>query len=326
MAQVLNITDAQLQTLMNGVHAGGKRLSTFSSADPSEWRVWRANFVAFALAHDWLPAKQRNMLRTHFEGDAHRATQGVDFGAPRAVADILVSLDAAFLPAAASKLARSEFKKACQLPTETTLAWKGRVRELYIRANPNHEDTADDEIALIECFCEGLYDTQIAHHTQDRDPQTLPAALRYAQNKEANLASHQTKSGRTGGAKLHQIAPLETLAAVGAPGSCWNCGSMEHFKSDCPKPVAAATAAWRGGGRGRNMRGRGGRGAARGKRARGASRGAGGGGRGRGGRRGGRKINSLEGAEGGVDLCGAAEALALDDYGWGENDNEDQGN
>lgn len=242
------MTADQLEQLLAAVRpaagaAGGRRLSSFASGDGAEWRVWKDNFVIMSRINNWNEAAQRDLLRVHMEGDAKRHTQHIAV-VDRPINDILEDYDRAFLPAASSKLARSQFKTAAQLPGETILQWSSRLRELFIRAYPDLAADVDTQIQLREAFAEGIRDPVVREYVQDRDEATLNGAVAAAQAKEANLLSFRSRQGDGvvgTSRKLNAIqgpgeAEDSKVFAMGnRPNECWTCGSETHYKADCPQ-------------------------------------------------------------------------------------------
>ena len=238
------MTNQQLQELLAAIRPatgrGSRRLSSFSSGDGAEWRVWRDNFVIMARLQDWTVANQRDLLRVHMEGDAKRHTQHIVTD-NRPIADILGDYDRAFLPAASSKLARSQFKTAAQLPQESMQQWGSRLRELFVRAYPEHAANAGTQVQLREAFAEGIRDPLIREYVQDKDEESLDNAVQAAQAKEANLLSFRSRQsdGAMGTARGRINAMAEDGDGVNAmgnkPAECWTCGDLTHFKQDCPK-------------------------------------------------------------------------------------------
>ena len=295
---------------------GGPRMSKFSSADPGEWRIWRSNFRAHALVNNWNNEAQRTMLQVSMEGDAHRHTRGILHhiaGHGRPLDDILTEYDNKFLSPQASTAARAAFSCAKQLPAESLMQWKARLRELFVRANPAAEAGLNVDMNMIEKFVDGLFQREVRIHTRDQGFNNLENALVSAQTKEQSVLkegplSHQ---GRVNHLTDPQSAapPASRTPAILAiprtPGVCWTCQSADHYQRDCPQapkgppgPPPPGT-----GNRGRGGLGRG-RFGGRGRRGVGGGRGAG---RGRGGRR---AISTIETPEG--------EEAPADDF-WTQN-------
>ncbi len=245
-----------------------RRMTVLSSSDPSEWRIWRANYEALAAANNWDAPRQRHVLRTHFDGAAFEATRGVAITEDVAIPDILAALELCFVPAAASSMARSEFAHAQQLPTESLMQWKARLRNLFVRAFPQIPAAdVDSDIMLKETFMEGLADGEIRGGLCDRlsHMNTIDDCLQAAQTRTASSARIQKKfgTGGTGGAKLHTVgdSTAALAAAVAAAtlnqlGRCWNCEKEGHFKGDCPE-LRRGPRSGRGRGRGTPKGGRG---------------------------------------------------------------------
>lgn len=254
----------QLQQLLAALPRGGAapRMPKFGSSDPGEWRVWRANFIAHAAAAGWNAATQRQMLALSMEGEAHRHTRGINIGA-RDVAAILVDYDQCFLPPQASAAARASFKNARQMPSETILQWKARLRELYVRAHPEREALINADHDMIDTFVDGLLDPQVRIHTRDSAPATLDAASATGQTKEQGVLKENQLRSQPG--RMNHIDGPPENNGVGMGRTCFICASASHLMRDCPQdPKGFQAARLRGGGSGQ----RGGRGGRRGSRGR----------------------------------------------------------
>ena len=296
-APALNAQQVQaiLNNLAANVAAGGgggtvTKMPRFSSADPGEWRVWRSNFAAHAEANNWNEARQRAILQCSFDGDAHRHIQGVAFG-NRAIQDILRDMDACFLTEQASAAARTEFRTAAQLATESITNWKARIRELFLRAYPARAADLEQAPDLIEAFVDGLRGFNLRSRVRQLGAlNTLAGAVTRAQEQEHTLLRDARDQGGPGGHKgggLHALQPpqgptaeggtegtpsgpagaVEQLAnalmALGVRGQpakgaalCWTCQSSSHLRRDCPKEAGRAGGA-NSTGRGKGNRGRG---------------------------------------------------------------------
>lgn len=233
------MNDAQLQQLLAAVGAGGgtrKRITPFSSAEASEWRIWRKNFETAATINDWADLRQRREASAAMEGAAARAVHDIDHAvAPNIpIANLLNAYENRFIPAAAGRLARAEFTSAKQRPAETVLQWHTRVREIFVRAYPAR--IVNDDQQLMDQFTNNLVDLTIQAHTLDAAPATFQACLDTAQTKQANqmiLHRQQDKPA------LNSIDNVESIDAIGfrqnkeRQKGCWYCGHEGHQRQDC---------------------------------------------------------------------------------------------
>ena len=258
----------QFQQFMEAQGRGATlpKLSKLSSSDPGDYRVWKSNFQAHAVAAAWNAQTLRNMLKLSMEGEAHRQTRGIDLDIGRAIADIWADFDRRFLPPRASAAARMSFKAARQLPSETLLQWQARLRELYVQAHPGREPDIDTDWDMIEAFTDGIHNSQVRVWTRNLGHNTLTAVVEAAQTMEQSVVKEGFLSG---GGRLNQIGdgPGGRVQTMGPPGGCFTCGG-NHYARDCPKrAIGAPGAAGAPRGRGRGQfRGKGrGRGGQRGR-------------------------------------------------------------
>ena len=173
------------------------------------------------------------------------------------------------LPAAAGDSARIAFSAARQREDEPVIEWHARLRSLFERAYPNKTNAQiNTDIDLKQRFILGLADEEARKRVWYHRPIDYEHALEDANNAVQgghilNMASGVKSESK--GAGLHAVGSSEagereaeaarsqppTAAAMRA--GCWECGSVDHFRRECPR-LAAGRGPARGG------RGRGGRG------------------------------------------------------------------
>jgi hypothetical protein len=234
---------AQLAALIQGVAAGvgnggrgNRRLTVFTSADGSEWRVWRRNFLTIATINGWNDQRGRREISAGMEGAAARAVSDL---LPDNFATQQLMLDAyelRFLPEAAGQLARSELKNAAQTSQETLLQWHTRLREIFSRAFPARAVDADQQ--LIDTYTDGLVDINIQRHVLDRHPATFIDALHLGQSKQATEAVVSRNKARGGLHSVGAIGSDQSVDALGrgntpGKGNCWFCQSPDHVRANC---------------------------------------------------------------------------------------------
>ena len=269
----VNLQPDQLQQLIQAVGGGNgnrssKRLTPFSSADPTDWIAWRTTFGRVAELQQWNDNQKRLQLLAAMEGLACRQVSTIDVDG-MGWEEILNAYGNRFLPPAAGQLAREQFSAAKQWESEGITAWHTRLSELYGRAYPN--GNLDTDRILIEKFVMGLNHATVLDRTWDTDPQTMQAALNTATTKLANVERVRRATGgggRRGVMSLEVTGEEPRVAALG--GECFHCKTTGHYRAECPlrsypKEEAQRRAnqrqqPGRGGGRGRGRgRGRGGR-------------------------------------------------------------------
>ena len=222
-----------------------RKAPVLNSVNPSDFRVWRRNFLQVAEIAHWDDARQRREACAAMEGDASRAVGDIqfDFVPPGAQAATIVGLLDAFerrlIPATAGPQARAEFYASQQLPNETETAYHTRLREIFIRAFPN--DPPENSITLIDHYTNSLFDENIAMHVMDANPQTYLAALNAAQMKAAHIARlairRRAAGDSTGRKNVHHINHLGTGAEETQVNAvkldCWHCGKVGHTRAEC---------------------------------------------------------------------------------------------
>jgi len=226
--------------LPGAVGGGRRKLTIFSSGNPTDWKIWRRNFVQTALINGWQDQRQRREAVANIEGIAATSVSDIE---PDNYADIqllLEALEARFLPAAQTQTAKTEFNLSKQKPGETVIQWHARLRELFIRAYPARNPINDDQ--LIDKFVSGLYDRDVMSFILDRDPNTYAAALEHAQRRTSALLVLARNKGGTNGTTTNPIAHLGQedyednsygeLNAIGR-NQCWYCRKAGHLRDDC---------------------------------------------------------------------------------------------
>ncbi len=256
-----------LQNVVPG-GSGGRRLPTFSSGLPDDWVAFLLTLENCFRLRGWFEAggdneeRRKNNLVAAMEGTAARAVSHIDPEvfpgaaptAPYTYDQLKAAYAAVFLPAAASHLAMTQYNVARQADTEPLLAWHTRLRELFSRAYPNAE--ANTSLGLINRFILGLAHPVVRDRTWDAHPDTFQNALNTATSKAAGVIVMQqaaTGSNRRNQGSVGSLGlGLEVAGAVsnppsvgavdggrgrrrrGAGNTCFNCGSPDHFKRDCP--------------------------------------------------------------------------------------------
>lgn len=248
--------------------AGGrKKLSTFSSGLPADWRVWRRNFRTIAEINGWDDLRQRREAYAAMEGDAARAVSDIQIAAQNQTIDqLLTSYEGRFVPEADGDLARADFLAARQRADETIIVWHTRLRELYMRAFPNQNPNAS--MQLRNHFAYHLLDPVIKMYVMDQRPATYADCLEVAQNKHANQLIFAATTGAKGmNALINALDPLVASAVIppessggvqamgnrgfsrgkrtnfrsggrgrggsGGKTTCWYCRKDGHVRDDC---------------------------------------------------------------------------------------------
>jgi len=260
------------------------------------------NLRILVRLNNWDNVQARREIASSMTGLAKTFTRNIDVGdvvpqgqqvAP--FEDLLTAYDGAFVPAAASQMARRTLRSHGQLPDETIAAWHARFRNLFMRAHPNlHGAALEEEPYLSELFCEGLLNPNIRIDTYKSKPANYTEALANANDSwsaySLMVEAKPAKNIMYVSDPASQVAtsePVKSIAYVPGPSTqdsastlCWFCSKGGHQRVDCElwakaKQQLLSSDGGRGGGRRDNNRGGGSRFDRRSNR---------GGGRGRGGR------------------------------------------
>ena len=258
-----------------GPGRGTQRLLPLTSTDPAEWIAWRNNFEAACLMQGWTDVQARNQLHYSMQGDANMLVNHINpFVNNPATADawtkgeLLAAYDALFLPEAGSHLARAEFKVAKQKAGEPIGKWHGRLRTLFLRANPGEPTETNRD--LREGFLLGLSDPEIKRQALGDSPATYAAALERAMQRAAVAKLIQGQSqGENKGHGLYSMDSLSTEDGQGQlqavrrkppahvnDGKCFLCNQPGHIRADCWKNRSGSSSSSRSRGSGRNAKGR----------------------------------------------------------------------
>ena len=235
------MTDEQFAQLLSRV-GGGKQLPAFKSGDPTEWIAWRRTFLNVKGLKNWNDNAAKKQLVAAMEETACRMVADIDVGATKTWQDVLTDYGNRFLPAAASRLARQEFKAARQKYDETILQWHTRVRELFIRAHPTLD--VEDSAELVEAFLLGLSNPEVRRLASHEQPASMAAALTSATNKAAVAQSLRVHDNMRGDRAHVGALQQPRFRHQDGPG-CWDCGDTSHFRRDCPRPRTGRPP-WRG--------------------------------------------------------------------------------
>ena len=149
---------------------------------------------------------------------------------------MLAELESLFVPPEASEKARIQYDLAKQSPRETTQAWHGRLKQLFMRAYPGEQATTQ----LIRRFAQGLEDEVVSDQVFRMCCRDYPTALRVALNEESvrrNRKRNPAIDKAMFVPRLHteQVVAVNELNQIDmATAECYNCKKIGHIRKDCP--------------------------------------------------------------------------------------------
>jgi hypothetical protein len=225
------MNDAQLQQLIGVIRAGGgggHKTSKFSSAEGTEWRIWRRNFEQTLQINGWANKRCQREAAADMESTAAEFTSDIPgFVAGRNIQDMLNLYETRFLPAAAGQLASAQFQTAAQMDGEQIAVWHARLRTIFERAFPG--ENIQNSRLLINKFVLKLADSKIQQWTHRANPATYNAAMTAASNEAASqsILAHKAGSGGKSNVAINAFG--------GGGGACHGCGSYNHHIADCTK-------------------------------------------------------------------------------------------
>jgi hypothetical protein len=153
----------QLQQLLGVIRVGGgggHKTSKFSSAEGTEWRIWRRNFEQTIQINGWANERCQRETAAVMESTAAEFTSDIPAHvAGRPVADMLNLYKSRFLPAAAGQLAAAQFQTSAQMAGEQIAVWHARLRTIFERAFPG--ENIQGSRLLINKFILKLADSNI---------------------------------------------------------------------------------------------------------------------------------------------------------------------
>ena len=211
---------------------GARRLPAFTTADPQDWIAWRIVFEKVRAYRGWEGDQAVGELTTAMQGLAARMVSDINTTG-REWGDILKDYGNRFLPEAASKLARQDFKSAKQKEDETIVQWHTRIRELFLRAHPTLP--TETSVELIEAFIMGLANPKVRELTAHEQPNRMARALESATNRAAVAQSLMQHDGLEGDkARIGAMQPRRNVKFPDSKG-CWHCDQEGHQMRNCPK-------------------------------------------------------------------------------------------
>lgn len=243
MAQVFR--DAGMGAAPPAAAAGaGRKVPTFDSLDPGEWKTWKERFLTIVAIAGWNDLRSRRELFASMGGPAAKIVAdimledpagGPPLGVPaRTLQRVMQEYEGRFVTTEASDQAKAEFTTAQQLTDESLLEWHSRLRDLYLRAYPTAEVDQDPGGQMLrDRFTSGLDNRDIKTYVYDHRPISYRACLQEAQRKQATLMlmnDDKKKGGRTGasGSTVAAMTPKEDI-------QCYFCHENGHMARDCPK-------------------------------------------------------------------------------------------
>jgi hypothetical protein len=131
-----------------------------SSAEGTEWRIWRRNFEQILQINGWANERCQREAAAAMESTAAEFTSDIPaFVAGRPVQDMLNLYETCFLPAAAGQLAAAQFQRAAQMDGEQIAVWHACLRTIFERAFPG--ENIQNSRLLINKFVLKLADSTI---------------------------------------------------------------------------------------------------------------------------------------------------------------------
>jgi hypothetical protein len=227
------MNDAQLKQLIGVIRTGGgggHKTSKFSSAEGTEWQIWRWNFEQTLQINGWANERCQREAVAAMESTAAEFTSDIpSFVAVRPIKDMLNLYETCFLPAAAGQLAAAQFQTAAQMDGEQIAVWHARLRTIFERAFPG--ENIQNSRLLINKFVLKLADSNIWQWTHRANPDTYNAAMTAASNEAASqsILAHEAGSGRK-----NNVA-INAFGGGGRCGACHGCGSYNHHITECTK-------------------------------------------------------------------------------------------
>jgi hypothetical protein len=261
------MNDAQLQQLIGVIRAGGgggHKTTKFSSAEGTEWRIWRRNFEQTLLINGWNNERCQRECAAGMESTAAEFTSDIPgFVAGRDIQVLLNLYEARFLPAAAGQLAAAQFQTAAQMDGEQIAVWHSRLRTIFERAFPG--ENIQESRLLINKFVLKLSDSNIRQWTHRANPATYNDAMTAASNEAASQSILAHEAGGGGKSNITINAFGGGVNAFGGNGgqtrgACHGCGSFTHHIAECKKQRQDRYRDQRPRGRGQPRGDRGGRG------------------------------------------------------------------
>lgn len=233
----------QLRELLQAAR-GGRKPEAFSSGDALDWINWRSQFSTCVRICGWRHKRARLEIEACLTGAAktrtldivavHRPALGVDEDEVPDFELMLNALEARFMPAAASDLARATFRHSKQTENESHLDFHARLRIQHRRAYPNlAADAVETDHNLIDTFCAGLLNPEVRSDVIKQRPQTYAEALNIASNMQAaaQIIGNEVKSEpELNAVGIPSSSPR--INAFGQPSGCFHC-SGDHAVRDC---------------------------------------------------------------------------------------------
>jgi hypothetical protein len=165
----------QLQQLLGVIRVGGgggNKTSKFSSAEGTEWRIWRRNFEQTLQINGWTNERCQREAAAAMESTAAEFTSDIPaLVAGRPVQDMLNLYETRFLPAAAGQLAAAQFQTATQMDGEQIAVWHARLRTIFERPFPG--ENIQNSRLLINKFVLKLADSNIRQWTHWANPASI---------------------------------------------------------------------------------------------------------------------------------------------------------
>jgi hypothetical protein len=199
--------NGQLQQLLQVIRVGGgggHKTSKFSSAEGTEWRIWRRNFEQTLQINGWANERCQPEAVAAMESTAAEFTSDIPpFVQGRLIQDMLNLYKTRFLPADAGQLAAAQFQTAAQMDGDQIAVWHACLRMIFEHAFPckNIQNSG----LLINKFVLKLADSNIRQWTHRANPATYNAAMTAASNEAASqsILAHEAGSGGKGNVAIN---------------------------------------------------------------------------------------------------------------------------
>ena len=227
---------------------------TFRKDGEEDWMQYIGRFEAFRGLLNLDEANSKSCLFMSLEGEAGKIARIFCPGTPEYdnndYDQYCTILRTMFSSRAESQNAKTKFETRCQVVNEEVQAYAAHKLSLFRQA---YLGTNGSEEHLVREFIRGLNAETVRREVIRAMPETYTAAIELAMNEEAAQLYELSLTKRGNEIKLDRkfnkpvIEDMEisnmnrkttrrdSQGRYLPEEGCWTCGSMQHFKRDCPK-------------------------------------------------------------------------------------------
>ncbi len=245
----------QFSTGSSGCMPARTKAPTFDG-DTSQWEAFRVQFEACMAGYN--DSEKARQLVLALEGKARQVLEGLPFTMAHDYDALMGRLDRRFQPPREPFMARAELRARKRKPKEGLQPLRDEIEQLVRRAHPDADARTQDELAMEAML--GAVSNAMQLKMRDKNLPDLDSMVKEMQRLElieaclgatpASIHARVVKDDISNSSVSNLEQKMEELLKKGESliqklqdgpvkktggRTCYQCGSPDHFKRDCPQ-------------------------------------------------------------------------------------------